>query len=164
MPFIIYSVLRLALIGVLGVVLYAVGVGGLLLPVLAIVLALMVSYLVLGKQREAAAVYLAGRKTTRDATGERFSRAVSDDAAFEDDQVDTVVRGPSAAARPTVVASTGGDQPTADAVREPDVEKRPDAAREQDALRKPEAKPEAPGMPDAPRMPDSPQERPLTSD
>ena len=95
MPFIIYSVLRLALIFVLGVVLYAVGVRDLLLPLLAIVLALMLSYLVLGKQREAAAVYLAGRKKTREATGERFSRAVTDDAAFEDDQVDT-----AAAARP----------------------------------------------------------------
>ena len=93
MPFIIYSLLRLALIGVLGVLLYAVGVRDLLLPFLAIVLALMVSYLVLGKQREAAAVYLAGRKKTRDETGERFSRAVTDDAAFEDSQVDTVVDG-----------------------------------------------------------------------
>ena len=89
MPFIIYSALRLALIVVLGVVLYAVGVRDLLLPLLAIVLALMVSYLVLGKQREAAAVYLAGRKKHREETGERFSRAVTDDAAFEDDQVDT---------------------------------------------------------------------------
>lgn len=96
MPFIIYSVLRLALILVLGVVLYAVGVRDLLLPFLAILLALMVSYLVLGKQREAAAVYLAGRKKTREATGERFSPAVAADAAFEDGQVDTVVD-----ARPT---------------------------------------------------------------
>ena len=96
MPFIIYSALRLALIFILGVVLYAVGVRDLLLPLLAIVLALMVSYLVLGKQREAAAVYLAGRKKNREETGERFSRAVTDDAAFEDDQVDTVVGVPNA--------------------------------------------------------------------
>ena len=111
MPFIIYSVLRLALIGVLGVVLYAVGVRDLLLPLLAIVLALMLSYLVLGKQREAAAVYLAGRKQTRDATGERFSRAVTDDAAFEDNQVDTVVGGAVAAARPSEPERSGNDQP-----------------------------------------------------
>lgn len=91
MPFIIYSVLRLALILVLGVILYAVGLRDLLLPVVAIVLALMVSYLVLTKQREAAAVYLAGRKKTREVTGERFSRAVEDDAALEDSEVDTVV-------------------------------------------------------------------------
>lgn len=103
MPFIIYSVLRLALIVVLGVLLYAVGVRDLLLPVLAIVLALMVSYLVLGRQREAAAVYLAGRKQKRDATGERFSPAVAADAAFEDGQVDTVV-----------ASQTPADQPAAD--------------------------------------------------
>ena len=100
MPFIIYSVLRLGLIVLLGGVLYAVGVRDLLLPVLAIVLALMVSYLVLGKQREAAAVYLAGRKKTRDGTGERFSRAVTDDAAFEDEQVNTVVGADAPAAQP----------------------------------------------------------------
>lgn len=111
MPFIIYSVLRLALILVLGVVLYAVGVRDLLLPVLAIVLALMVSYLVLGTQREAAAVYLAGRKKTREETGERFSRAVSGDAAFEDEQVDT------AASRPGVSGGAGAtaeEPPVAD--------------------------------------------------
>ena len=113
MPFIIYSVLRLGLIVLLGGVLYAVGVRDLLLPVLAIVLALMVSYLVLGKQREAAAVYLAGRKKTRDDTGERFSRAVTDDAAFEDDQVDTVVGAPTAqdahAAGTPAVKNPAGD-------------------------------------------------------
>lgn len=111
MPFIIYSVLRLALIVVLGVLLYAVGVRDLLLPVLAIVLALMVSYLVLGKQREAAAVYLAGRKQNRDATGERFSPAVAADAAFEDGQVDTVVGN-----------QTPADQPASD---EPPAQGRP---------------------------------------
>lgn len=91
MPFIVYSLLRLALIVVIGLVLLAVGVRDLLLPVLAILLALMVSYLVLGKQREAAAVYLAGRKKNREATGERFSKAVEADAAFEDQEVDSVV-------------------------------------------------------------------------
>ena len=113
MPFIIYSVLRLALIGVLGVVLYLVGVRDLLLPVLAIVLALMVSYLVLGKQREAAAVYLAGRKTTRDATGERFSQAVADDAAFEDRQVDTVVGDATPATRPSTQEAATTPEPAA---------------------------------------------------
>lgn len=120
MPFIIYSALRLALIFILGVVLYAVGVRDLLLPLLAIVLALMVSYLVLGKQREAAAVYLAGRKKNREETGERFSRAVTDDAAFEDDQVDTVVGVPSASGVP----ATGTP-----AVTTPPVEASPAAAR-----------------------------------
>lgn len=98
MPFLIYSVLRLALILVLGVILYAFGLRDLLLPVVAIVLALMVSYLLLAKQREAAAVYLASRKTTREVTGERFSRAVEDDAMLEDSAVDSVVDRPRPAA------------------------------------------------------------------
>lgn len=107
MPFIIYSALRLALIVVIGVVLYKIGLRDLLLPVTAIVLALMVSYLLLSKPREAAAVYLAERKKTREVTGERFSRAVEDDAALEDAQVATIVAGDARPAAGSEAAGAG---------------------------------------------------------
>jgi hypothetical protein len=64
-PFIIYSALRIALIVVVGVVLYLVGMRGWLLGVVAILVALLVSYLALSRQREAAALYIATRRTQR---------------------------------------------------------------------------------------------------
>lgn len=93
MPFAIYSVLRLALLGLVGVVLYLVGLRSWPLVVVAALLALMISYVVLSRPREAAAVYLAQRREERiaqRATGERgrFSGAVEEDAASEDAHVD----------------------------------------------------------------------------
>jgi Protein of unknown function (DUF4229) len=90
-PFVMYSALRLALIAAVAVILYLVGMRNVLLWVVAIVLALLVSYLALGRQREAAAVYLAERRARRARTGERFSRAAEEDAAAEDEQVDDAV-------------------------------------------------------------------------
>ena len=86
---VIYSVLRLAIFGVLFAVLYALDLGHwVVCAVIAAVLALLVSYLTLRGPRERAAQYLADRAAHRRATGEQFSRAVVDDAAFEDAAVD----------------------------------------------------------------------------
>lgn len=90
-----YSVLRLALLAVIAVALYVAGLRGLPLVVVAPVVALMVSYVVLGGPREAAAIELAERRARRGAGGERFSRGIEDDAAAEDATID------GAAARPT---------------------------------------------------------------
>lgn len=83
-----YSVLRLALLAVVAVALYAAGLRDLPLIVAAPVLALMLSYVVLTGPRDAAAVELAERKARRSAGGERFSRGIEDDAAAEDATVD----------------------------------------------------------------------------
>lgn len=100
-----YSVLRLALLAVIAVALYAAGLRGLPLVVVAAVVALMVSYVVLGRPREAAAVELAERRSRRAAGGERFSRGIEDDAAAEDATID------GAAARPTSVKPTSDREP-----------------------------------------------------
>lgn len=83
-----YSVLRLALLAVVAVALYAAGLRDLPLIVAAPVLALMLSYVVLSGPRDAAAVALAERKARGNAGGERFSRGIEDDAAAEDATVD----------------------------------------------------------------------------
>ncbi|MEP7763514.1 DUF4229 domain-containing protein [Sanguibacter sp. 25GB23B1] len=90
-----YSVLRLALLAVIAVALYAAGLRGLPLIVVAPVVALMVSYVVLGGPREAAAVELAERRTRRAAGGERFSRGIEDDAAAEDATIDRAAPRPA---------------------------------------------------------------------
>lgn len=88
MPFIIYSVLRLALIVAVGFVLYLVGMRGWLLGVVAVLVALLVSYLALSRQREAAALYIATRRTDRQASGVRLNARLDRDNAAEDDAVD----------------------------------------------------------------------------
>lgn len=88
MPFIIYSVLRLALIVAVGFVLYLVGMRGWLLGVVAIVVALLVSYLALRRQREAAALYLATRRSDRQASGVQLNERLDRDNAAEDEAVD----------------------------------------------------------------------------
>ncbi|PFG34134.1 DUF4229 domain-containing protein [Sanguibacter antarcticus] len=90
-----YSVLRLALLVVIAVVLYQVGMRSIQLVVVAALLALMVSYILLGGPRESAAVEIAERRARRAAGGERFSRGIEDDAAAEDARIDGAAAGPS---------------------------------------------------------------------
>lgn len=96
MPFIIYSVLRLALIVAVGFVLYLVGMRGWLLGVVAVLVALLVSYLALRRQREAAALYIATRRSDRQVSGVRLDRDnAAEDDAFEGSTPVTAA-GPSA--------------------------------------------------------------------
>ena len=108
MPFLIYSVLRIALIVVVGLALYLVGMRGWLLGVVAILLALLVSYLALSRQREAAALYIATRRTQRQASGVRLNERLDRDNADEDEAIDAGAPQPVRGATGTV-----DDQPSA---------------------------------------------------
>jgi hypothetical protein len=81
MPVIIYSVLRLGLFALALVGLWLAGMGGWLLVVLAAVVAWALSYVLLAARRDAAARWIADR---RSAGRPRFSPAVEADAAAED--------------------------------------------------------------------------------
>lgn len=80
MPVVTYSLLRLGVFALALVGLALAGMGSWLLVVVAAVVAAALSYVVLGKQRVAAARWLEDRRTG----GPRFSQAVQDDAAAED--------------------------------------------------------------------------------
>lgn len=128
MPFIIYSALRIALIVVVGVALYLVGMRGWLLGVVAILVALLVSYLALSRQREAAALYIATRRTQRQTSGVRLNQRLDRDNADEDEAVDGGA--PDGARSPVdplegrapATPGTAGEAPLA-SDREPDPEK-----------------------------------------
>ena len=81
MPVIVYSVLRLGLFALALLGLWAAGMGGWLLVVVAAVAAGALSYVLLGRQRTAAAIWIAERRA---ATRPRFSPGVEADAAAED--------------------------------------------------------------------------------
>lgn len=101
---VIYSALRLAIFAVLFVVLYALNLGHwVVCAVIAAVLAFLVSYLALRGPRERAAQYLADRAARRRVTGEKFSREIEDDAAFEDAAVESA--GSTASATPATSAT-----------------------------------------------------------
>lgn len=86
MPLVVYTLLRVALLLGAAVGLYLLGMRGLLLAGVAIVLAALLSYLVLPRQRTAAAVYLAERAQRRGRP--TFAAAMEDDARVEDAAVD----------------------------------------------------------------------------
>jgi hypothetical protein len=89
---VIYTLLRLALFGAALGLLYVAGLRGWLLPIVAVVVALAVSYLTLNKPRDAATRWMAGRAARR--TAERAaSPKVDADAAHEDAHVDEELRG-----------------------------------------------------------------------
>ncbi len=103
MPLVVYSVQRLALfLGAL-LVLFWVHVGGWLLVVLAAVIAWALSYVLLPRSRDAAALWLASR-VERSRTG---VRPVDQDAAAEDAAIDA-----------EIAASGGQAQAEQDAVAE----------------------------------------------
>ncbi|MFD7021056.1 DUF4229 domain-containing protein [Promicromonospora sukumoe] len=91
MPLVIYSLLRIALVGAALGVLYLVGLRGWLLPVVAVVVALAVSYLTLGRPRDAATQWMAGRAEQR-AARRAATPKIDADAAHEDAQVDEKLR------------------------------------------------------------------------
>ncbi|WP_275006281.1 DUF4229 domain-containing protein [Promicromonospora iranensis] len=91
MPLLIYSLLRLALFGAALGLLYLVGLRGWLLPVVAVVVALALSYLTLSKPRDAATRWIAARADRRAAERAVFPK-VDADAAHEDAQVDQKFR------------------------------------------------------------------------
>jgi hypothetical protein len=89
----IYTLLRLALFGVAFGLLYAAGMRGWLLPIVAVVVALAVSYLTLSRPRDAATRWMAGRAERR-AAERAATPKVDADAAHEDAQVDEKLRAP----------------------------------------------------------------------
>lgn len=100
MPVIVYSVLRLGLFALALVGLWAAGMGGWLLVVVAAVAAGALSYVLLGRQRTAAATWIAERRA---GTAPRFSPGVEADAAAEDAEVQRQPgdQGQSASPRPS---------------------------------------------------------------
>ncbi|PUB30197.1 uncharacterized protein DUF4229 [Promicromonospora sp. AC04] len=83
----IYTLLRLALFGAAFGLLYLVGLRGWLLPIVAVVVALAVSYLTLSRPRDAATRWMADRAERRAAERAAAPR-VDADAAHEDAQLD----------------------------------------------------------------------------
>lgn len=80
----IYTVLRLLLFAAALGVGYLVGLRSWLLLLVAVVVAFAVSYLVLAKQKDAAARWLAERAERRRAGREGMGRIIDEDAAAED--------------------------------------------------------------------------------
>lgn len=93
MPLLVYAVLRAALLVLVLLALWAVGFRWWLLVVLAVLIAWGLSYVVLSRQRDAAAAWLARRAEARRTSGVRFSSAVESDAAAEDAAVDAADAG-----------------------------------------------------------------------
>ncbi|GAA2235747.1 hypothetical protein GCM10010401_04560 [Rarobacter faecitabidus] len=87
MPFVLYSAYRIALVFISVIVLYQFGMRGWLLWVWAVVLALLISYAVLGRPREQASQYLAQRRQRRKA-GHRFSEKDESYFAEEDEAIE----------------------------------------------------------------------------
>jgi hypothetical protein len=90
-PLLIYTLLRLALFGAALGLLYLVGLRGWLLPLVAVVVALALSYLTLTKPRDAATRWIASRSDRHAAERAVFPK-VDVDAAHEDAQVDEELR------------------------------------------------------------------------
>jgi cell division protein FtsW (lipid II flippase) len=86
-----YTLLRLALFGAALGLLYLAGLRGWLLPIVAVVVALAVSYLTLRKPRDAATRWMAARADRRAAQRAVFPK-VDVDAVHEDAQVDEELR------------------------------------------------------------------------
>lgn len=114
MPFVVYSLLRLALLVAALVAGWAVGLRGWLLVVVATVVAWAVSYLVLNGRRTAAATWLAERAERRRASGRRISAHVDADDAAEDAEAERL----RAPARTVGPRSHGQAEPQEDAVGE----------------------------------------------
>jgi hypothetical protein len=93
MPVVTYSLLRLGLFALALVGLWLAGMGSWLLVVVATVVSFALSYVVLGRQRDAAARWLAERRTTPERRS-RFPRGVEDDAAHEDAVVERLREDP----------------------------------------------------------------------
>lgn len=82
-----YTLLRLALFGATLGLLYLAGLRGWLLPAVAVVVSLAVSYLTLSRPRDAAARWMATRAERR-AAERAAAPKIDADAAHEDAQLD----------------------------------------------------------------------------
>ena len=83
MPVVTYSLLRLALFGAALGLLLLVGARGWLVPLVAAVIAFGLSYVVFGRQRDAAGAWMVERAARRERRS-RLARAVEEDEAAED--------------------------------------------------------------------------------
>lgn len=98
-----YTLLRIVLLAAAFGALYVVGLRGWLLVLVAAVLAFTLSYLLLRRQRDSAAQWLADRSARAragDPEARGFSRGALSDADTEDQAVDSVVDAAVDPARP----------------------------------------------------------------
>jgi hypothetical protein len=117
-PFVVYSLQRLALFGVALVVLAWLRLGGWLLVVVAAVVAWAVSYLVLARSRDRAALWIAERVERR-RTGPRYGPGLTADEEAEDAEADSLgARGTAGAPARSAHGSEGEAEPEQDAVAE----------------------------------------------
>lgn len=86
MPLVVYTLLRAVLLAAAFAGLYLAGMRGLLLALVAIVVAALLSYVLLPRQRTAAAEFLAARAQRRSGTG--FAAGVDADARAEDEALE----------------------------------------------------------------------------
>ena len=112
-PVAVYSALRVGLFLVVVLVLRVLGVGGVLALVIAVVVAMLLSFLVLRRQRDAVTRALMARDRARKAAGRprrrSFGDRLAEDAAAEDAATQ------DAATQDAVTSSTSGPAPaTAD--------------------------------------------------
>jgi hypothetical protein len=90
-PVVVFSLLRLALLGACLAALWFVGLRGWLLLLIGAFAALALSYVLLAAPRTAAAEWLAARAERRKAAGERFVDRLAQDAAVEDEALESGV-------------------------------------------------------------------------
>lgn len=84
MPLVIYTLWRIGLFALAFAVLFRTGMGSWLLAIISVVVAALLSYAFLGKQRDAAALYLVNRRK------QAVNRVIVDeDADFEDASVES---------------------------------------------------------------------------
>lgn len=116
-PVAVYSALRVGLFLVTLLALRLLGVSGLLSFALAVITSLLLSFIVLRRQRDAVTLALMNRRTARPAAAPRGRRWFGDrldaDAAAED-AADDRLRGAAPTSRSTPVAPTTPTTPTPD--------------------------------------------------
>ncbi|UJP39909.1 DUF4229 domain-containing protein [Cellulomonas palmilytica] len=81
MPVLVYTLLRLALFAIMTAVFWAVGMRSWLAPLAGLLVAWALGYVLLGRQRRAAAAWVEQRAEQR---GQRRSTAADEDARLED--------------------------------------------------------------------------------
>ncbi len=109
MRLLVYTVLRLLIVLAAAGLLYWVGMRSWVLWITALVVGALVSFLVLGKQRDAAVQVLAERDPAR-RPRPRFSPTVEADAAYEDAIVDAGTSPPHHPAADRAPAEPGGSE------------------------------------------------------
>ena len=124
MPLVVYSAQRLGLFVAALAALAAMSVGGWLLVVLAAVIAAILSYVLLGRSRDAAALWLHDRVSGR--RSGRFGAGLAADAAAEDAAVDRLSDPGGQRAVPEPAAAQG-----AASQRETETQQRPVGELEQ---------------------------------